>query len=256
MKYYLFIIILSFVHISTINACEPKQDEVCIELKKNIRKGKATLLLKINNKVVDKMVIKDLDFEINTLNQINDSLWQYIYSYGASKTHSVRLSRQLLLRKLNNKIHISYISLYQFILGNNLYNEDSSLYYSEEKIHLELKNLTHPTAKYYDYTKKIYGTINQIDSSSKTVLLKYDSINKVYYTDNGLRNGYYDYSLKEPKNCEYKSYDEIIYIDNVLGKYLKIQTNLDYFYYNNKWFSIQTYPYDRKRMTQIFPDPR
>lgn len=197
--------------------------------------GKATIQLKVNEILTDSIVLEDLDFEINLLEQLNDTLWKYTYSFGADKSHSMYLSRQFLLQEWDNKIHLLLISCYRFDMVN-----DENFVVNENFI-LDLSNTLNPNIKMNSYHKRFVADEFSIDSSSTIVYLNYNIEKQIFYSSIDTLNGIYEVLPKEPKKRKAESGEDIV-ITNEVVYTLKIERS-HFIYYKNNWFIAKDFPY-------------
>lgn len=205
--------------------------------------GEATIYLKVNEILTDSMLLEDLDFEINLLEQLNDTLWKYTYSFGADKSHSMHMSRQILLQEWDNKIHLPYIGSYQYYTSStNSKDNHESIF--NEKITLDLSDTLNPNIKMSFYRKIITDGEGSLDSSSAIVYLNYNTEKRIFYSSIDTLNGIYEVLPEEPKKRKGESGEDIAITNEVVFT-LKIEKlySIYFIYYKNNWFIAQDFPY-------------
>lgn len=234
------------------NANWGRETGISFIIKEDKANRQATILLTINDTIRDSVTIEDLDFEIDSLAQINDSTWTYIYSFGSSESHSMRFSRQILLQELNGKIHFPYVSLFRFKMGFEV-KEENRLYIARADYILNLTDSIVPHIKMNSFKKSILEGDVTVDSTSAITYLKFDPEKRVYYSSRGILDGAYELQFKEPERREYNdNNDMLIYLKSAAIFELKIG-RAHYIYYKDRWFIYEVFGKTRRRLTPLIP---
>lgn len=230
---------------------ESKKTDFTIQ--RNNLKGKATIYLKINELVTDSVTIGDLDFIIDSLVQLNDTLWKYMYSFGYDESHGMSFSRQVLIQVFKNKIHFSYISDYRYFNQTSV-SEDFPFDYLDKEEYVLNLNDSIPNIQMWHYRKvkdyKYYE--HEMDSSTAIVYLNYDNEKKVFYSSIDILNGEFGFLPKESEKRKYEIDTMKVYLNNEKVMTLKIEKS-HYIYYKHKWFILQTFGKYRRRLISFLP---
>jgi hypothetical protein len=196
----------------------------------------ATIYLQNRNKIEDSLMVHNLNFRIDSLLQITNQLWHYIYSIRCGSNCKVR--NQIIISCFKNKLHIEYAGLhsasYEFddlydTINRTLKAKDVMKYpnYYVEYLFNNSFFYNKPSVKEYVYKGKTP------DNGTGDVLikeLKYDRVNRIYYTEREALHG--DFTFISPESGEgiNKKINEHVYI-------LKFKES-ESVYLNNTWFEI------------------
>jgi hypothetical protein len=227
------------------------EKKINITISRNKTNSEAHIYLYIDSLKTDSIVIDDLDFMIDSLVKLNDSLWKYMYSYGCDESDCSLWSKQLLITELNKKIHFMYIGNYKYV--SLIEGIDAPFWwYSSENYVMEFSS-TSATIQVFNYSKRIHDGVTTIDSSSSIVYLQYDSQKNIYYSSIDTLNCFCEVLPRIPKNRKYESSDTHVALNNEIVYILKINKLYHYMYYKDNWFLVNEYPDNRLVIAPFIP---
>ena len=211
-----------------------------IEVKRDKLKKITTLYLVTGFNTDDSLQIEDTDFIIDSLYQINDTLWKYMYSYGCEESDCNIWSRQILLQNIDSKIHISFIGRY------HLYTKDVNSvvtgYSYNDKYNISISDSASFIFKLDAVSQKnIHNGIRR-DTLKYTSNLFYSREHRVFYNSEVVFDGEYEFVLKE-KAGRLSSYGKDVISIN-LKKESVLMLELEdskFIYFRKKWFSMHKY---------------
>lgn len=248
MNKFFLIFIINFTFNGSIRSQNSKliseSEKIDLKINRDSLKGENILYLTINNQVKDSLVMGDMDYLKDSLIQINDTLWHYIYSIGFDTSHNIVTIRQVLIQELNHKIHFSYVSDYDFHIIQD--RDDPHTHLFNYKYTLILNDTNGYRIDMFYHQIRFVDGENSIDTARSVVFLDYDADKKIYYSSKDVLNGEYQFSLKEPKKRLYDYKDAIkIQLENEEVYSIAIGKS-HYIYLEEKWFIFQKYPYHTK----------
>lgn len=211
--------------------------EVSIEVKRNPLKKVVELYLKDNNVSVDSISIVDFDFNFDSLTQINDSVWSFIYSTSKLKSANLDRNKEILIGESNKKINIVYVgeSFCGFLPKNK--KEEEYYYYLKYQVLLN-DSVIGPHVKCIDFIKNLEEKITpHKDSLTIITKLKYDAQKKIYFTNTINLNGDYDFWPKDQQS-EGGLDARKIKFDNEVFFAIEVH-NRSYIYYRNEWLELK-----------------
>jgi len=241
------------------------QHRTLLTLKDTLNKQILFYLL-INNIVTDSTKIININCSFDSLAQINDTVWHYIYSYVYNSDFpDSYYYKQLIIEELNGKIHFSFIDVY--LSGNiDFKDKNNNIYYKQSGYYSRLihnLNITDTmlgphilvTHKYVDSYLDNSSGIDSVfaDSTCRIILLKYDGKKKVYYNMiDTLEDGIYLYEINKPMQGK-KRTDTDYNLDDDFKEVHISRTEVFalitrdfggygnyYVYYKNQWFSVSS----------------
>lgn len=203
-----------------------------LDIIRNYEDSNIVLYLNVNGEVTDSLRIDFVNFVMDSLININDTMWQYIFSFQRIDLDS-KYSQQRIFVEKNNKLHISYGSDYICNEQENKLN-DGFFYGNSNLTQYIYHKRGYIFADNYDTLKKMtfYDTI---PNGEYNVALKYDVERKVYYQRKEFLTAPFSVSGKYLKtNGQFKN--EMV---------LSIQfLNYKMIFWENQWFQCNIHYYD------------
>lgn len=238
MKLYLLLFFLVLIHCSFVKA---QNSPMNLTISRDSSVGENTIYMSVNEKIVDSLIIGDMDYIKDSLVRLNDTIWHYIYSIGFDSSHGMVTIRQLLIQELDSKIHFSYVGDYQVYFIPDSSNPD--IYLSDYKYTLDYMS-SNPSVQMTHSRLKLIDGIKSIDSTSKIVYLEYDPEKEIYYSSIDRLNGEFNFYPEELKGREgeYKIPATHVILENEKVYTLKIGKS-HYIYYKGHWFIVDEFPY-------------
>jgi len=202
--------------------------------------------------MVDSVRIGDVDFMIDSLYQVNNSLWHYLYSYGCNRPECPLVARQILIEVVESKIHFSFASEYSYYTRGEALKKNG--YSSREYYKLQSIDSNSLVIHYSSYRQKNTDDGILIDSLLGNFELMYDEKKHIYYSSIEVLDGEYEFVVKEYRQRNPIELSDIIKLNLEDEKVFRIDlNNSHYVYFKEKWFKLIPYPYNRNRLIALLP---
>ncbi|MBV6462364.1 MAG: hypothetical protein HJHJAOHD_02513 [Flavobacteriales bacterium] len=201
-----------------------------LHLQKDSNNNTVRIILLANNHAIDSVDIKKVQTDTDSLIQLHDSAWHYIYKRKVEHTRLVY--DQLVIEPLNNRLVFSFVGMYHYSFQPS---EDFKYGYFWDKNTCLFINdsLTQPHIRYTKYAMEIEEKYATYDTLRYIHYLNYNPQLKIYYTHIDTLDGEY---FCEFKDCGFKYAKfnkELVYAiqtgERRLGWYL---------FYKGTWFII------------------
>jgi hypothetical protein len=239
-------IIMAFFSIAPHIKYEKLQDnrESNLYILRDSIKMNVTLYLTNSKKLItDSFTISDIDFRVDSLVKLNDTIWKYMYGHGFDKRNkSIIMARQILIMETDAKIHFPLMCDYRY--NSNSALDNPNLYSGTDMFEINICD-SMPNISIHSYTKKFFYKYNEasVDSSNEIIYLQYDSRIKVFYTYTKYFNGIYNLMKQEPQNTSDKSKPSTfttITFNNDKAFIVRVgrKKSYSYIYVKNNWYKF------------------
>lgn len=212
-----------------------------LHLQKDSNNNTVSIILLVNNYASDSIAIKQVQTDIDSLIQLNDSAWHYIYKLKVEHTRLVY--DQLVIEPLNNRLIFSFVGTYHYSFHPS---EDFKYgYFWETNQNLIISDSIQPHIHYTKYAMEIEEKYATYDTLQYIHYLNYNPQQKIYYTQIDTLDGKY-HCIFEDCGFEYAVFNKEPVYSIRTG-----ENDKNYCVrYKNKWFIINN-RYN-KRITPFF----
>lgn len=203
-----------------------------LDILRNYEDSNIILYLNVNGKVTDSLRIDFVNFVTDSLININDTMWHYMYSVQSIGPDS-KYSQQMIFAEKNNKLHVSFGSDYIYYEREHRLN-DSFFYGNAVVTQYVSDKRGYTLVGNYDTLKKMHFD-DTIPNGEYKVSLKYDALKKVYYQQIEFLTAPFSVSGKYLKT-EGRFNNEKVLSIHFLG-YKMV-------FWENHWFQCNTHYYE------------
>lgn len=213
-----------------------KQDSLkeSISINRDEINNRITFYLKQDNLIKDSLTLYNLNFKIDSLVMVNDSLWYYMYSIRCGSNCKQR--NQIILLVDGSKLRIPFVGILSYSFDySELYSNIKGIdalpysYYNCEYIFANDFLYSNPIINEYLYKGNVPDNCNGTIVSYQ---LKYDKSKNVYYTQTQLLSGEYTIIVPHAKKQFLKLINSVVPI-------LKYR-DATWVYYNNTWYELNS----------------